>query len=205
MFTGTVHIFYTHIYICVHIWIYTHSEGFWQGFQYKNSIILDIFCHYVSFPPPKKIHRDYSRTNCVTLIDLFNNFMTFDLLSFSFCIEFLVIRNAVFHIVSFYAVYPFKWYVHFCEIELQVWNCHVKIYIFLNCRFSDCLPKGFSNLNFYMGFRKVPFCLWSNSADKTPFQNWQYNWYKVLPQYKFFDIRLIIRTVDNPVFLLNGN
>lgn len=103
--------------------------------------------------------------------------------------------------MAFYAVYPFKWYLHFCEIELQVWNWHVKIYVFLNCGFSDCLSKGFSNLNLYMGFRKVPFCLWSNSAtDKGPFQNRQYNWCKVTLQYKFLDVRLIVRTVDNPVF-----
>lgn len=72
--------------------------------------------------------------------------------------------------------------------------------------FSDCSSKGFSNLNFYMGFRKVPLCLRCNSAtDKSSFQNRQYNWYKVLPPYKFFDIRLITATVDNPVFLLSGN
>lgn len=41
------------------------------------------------FPIQKKIHRNYSRTNGITLIDLFNNFMTFDLLrAFHFALSF---------------------------------------------------------------------------------------------------------------------
>lgn len=98
MFTGIIHVFYTHIYIYVCRCEYTLIvKGFGKvsstKIQFFNCIrhilSLCLSCPSTKKKKKKRIHRNYSRTNHVTLIDLFNNFMIFDLLrAFHFALSF---------------------------------------------------------------------------------------------------------------------